>query len=134
MIYCFYAFASSKPQLLALLLFFPVGTTVDGVRCVQESDNGTTGCSLTDLTPTDASKQCAIREFVNFLPIPNGVVCYNRTTTLEAVYICHDGFYQNGTATRVCQNDGRWSGSIPECLQDPDKEGINSCLGSNCSY
>ena len=42
------------------------------------------GC---DLTPTDAVRQCADEGFVNTLPIPSGVVCYNRTTAgSEAVY------------------------------------------------
>ena len=58
---------------------------------------------MTDLTPTDAVRQCTDRGFVNTLPIPSGVVCYSQTTTgSEAVYICDDGFHQNGAATRVC--------------------------------
>jgi len=79
----------------------------------------TAGCSLTDLTPTDAVRQCADRGFANTQPIPSGMVCYNRTTTgSEAVYICDEGFHQDGTATRVCQSDGVWNGSIPQCLPD----------------
>ena len=79
----------------------------------------TAGCSLTDLTPTDAVRQCADGGFANTLPIPSGMVCYNRTTTgSEAVYICDEGFHQDGTATRVCQSDGVWNGSIPQCLPD----------------
>ena len=86
----------------------------------------TTGCSSTDLTPIDAVGLCADREFVNILPIPSGVVCYNRTTAgSEAVYICNDGFHQNGTSTRVCQKDDIWNGSIPQCFSDQRKqEGI----------
>ena len=77
----------------------------------------TTGCSLTDLTPTGAVRQCADRGFVNTLPIPSGVVCYNRSTAgSEAAYVCDDGFHQNGAATRVCQSGGVWNGSIPQCL------------------
>ena len=61
-----------------------------------------TGCPLTDLTSTDAVSQCADRGFANTLPIPSGVVCYNRTTTgSEAVYICDEGFHQDG-AQRGC--------------------------------
>ena len=75
-----------------------------------------TECSLTDLTPTDAIKQCA--------NIPNGVVCYNRTTAgSEAVYSCDDGFYQDGATARVCQTDGVWNGSIPHCFPDPEQDG-----------
>ena len=79
----------------------------------------TPGCSLTDLTSTDAVRDCADRGFTNTLPIPSGVVCYNRTTTgSEAVYICDDGFHQDGAATRVCQSGGVWNGNIPQCLPD----------------
>ena len=74
----------------------------------------TTGCSSTDLTPTD--RWCADRGFGNTLPIPSGVVCYNRTTAgSEALYICEDGFHQDDAVTRVCQSNGVWNGSIPQC-------------------
>ena len=74
---------------------------------------------MTDLTPTDAVRQCTDRGFVNTLPIPSGVVCYSQTTTgSEAVYICDDSFRQNDAVTRVCQSDGAWNGSTPQCLPD----------------
>ena len=101
--------------------------TVIGLKCAcsmhfakcTSAWYSTPGCSLTDLTPTDAVRQCADRGLVNTLPIPSGVVCYNRTTVgSEAVYICDEGFHQNGAATRVCQSDGVWNGSIPQCLPD----------------
>ena len=81
---------------------------------------------MTDLTPTDAVRQCPDRGFANTLPIPSGVVCYNRTTTgSEVVYICDDGFHQDGAATRVCQSGGLWNGSTPQCLPDQDgQDGI----------
>ena len=70
-------------------------------------------CSLTDLTPDNAVRHCVDRGFVNTLPTPSGVVCYNRTTTgSEAVYICEDGFHQDGAEMRVCQSGGVWNGSI----------------------
>ena len=88
----------------------------------------TTGCSLTDLTPTDAVRICEDRGFANTLPIASGVVCYSRTTAgSEAVYIC-DGFHRDGTATRVCQSDGVWNGSIPQCTSDPGQDGIAKCF------
>ena len=85
-------------------------------------DNLYTGCSFTDLTPTDAVKQCA--------NIPNGVVCYSRNTAgSEAVYICDDGFHQDGAATRVCQSDGAWNSSTPRCLTVPGgQDGIMSSM------
>jgi len=46
------------------------------------------GCTLTDLTPTDAVGLCADSGFANTLPISNGVVCFSRTAARsEAVYI-----------------------------------------------
>ena len=77
------------------------------------------GCTLTDLTPTDVVGVCADRGFANTLPISNGVVCFSRTTAgSEVVYVCDDGFHQDGVATRVCQSDGVWNGSIPQCISD----------------
>ena len=74
---------------------------------------------MTDLTPTDAVRQCTDRGFASTLPIPSGVVCYSQTTTgSEAVYICDDSFRQNDTVTRVCQSGGVWNGSTPQCLPD----------------
>ena len=59
-------------------------------------------------------------QFRSSLPICNGVVCYNRATVMsEAIYICDDNFYLMGNATRVCQNDGNWNGSIPHCILSP---------------
>lgn len=86
------------------------------MKCVLESsllDNGSAGYSSTDLTPTDASRQCTDRKFVNTLPIPNGVVCYNSTNAgSEAVYICDDDFNLDGATAGVCQNDGEWNYSL----------------------
>ena len=81
---------------------------------------------MTDLTPNDTVRQCTDRGFVNTLPIPSGVVCYNRTTTgSEAVYICDNGFHQNGAAAKVCQSSGVWNGSASQCLPDQDgQDGI----------
>ena len=74
------------------------------------------GCTLTDLTPHVVGL-CADRGFANSLPISNGVVCFSRTTAgSEVVYICDDGFHQDGEATRVCQSDGVWNGSAPQCI------------------
>ena len=82
---------------------------------------------MTDLTPTDAVRQCADRGFPNTLPTPSGVACYDRTTTgSEAVYICDNGFHQDGAATRVCQSGGVWNGSIPQCL--PDSHGQDGII------
>ena len=72
------------------------------------------------LTSADAMRHCADRGFANTITTPSGVLCFSRTTAgSEAVYICDDGFHQNGTATRACQRDGVWNGSTPQCLPDP---------------
>jgi len=77
------------------------------------------GCTLTDLTSTDAVRLCAYRGFANTLPISNGVVCFSRTAARsEAVYICDDGFHQDGVATRVCQSNGVWNGSTPQYISN----------------
>ena len=93
------------------------------------------GCFLTDLTSVD--RVCPDRGFINTLPIPSGVVCYNRTTAgSEAVYICDDGFHQNGAAMRACQSGGVWNGSIPQCLPDQGQDGTTSSVpvpGTNYS-
>ena len=78
---------------------------------------------MTDLGNTTRSEtvnpRCADRGFVSSSSISGGVVCYNRTTGgSTAVYICNDGFVlmEGGKATRVCQSDGNWSGSTPQCI------------------
>ena len=86
---------------------------------------------MNDLTLTNTVGQCADRGFTNTVTIPSGMVCHSRTTAgSEAVYICDDGFHQDGAATRVCQSDGVWNGSIPQCLPDQDgRDGITCvCL------
>jgi len=61
--------------------------------------------------------RCVERLFMNSSSIINGVVCYNGTTAMsEAVYICDDNSSLIGEATRHCQNDGMWNGSIPQCI------------------
>ena len=101
----------------------------------------TTDCSSIDLTPTDGVRQCTDRGFGNMMTIPSGMVCYNRTTAgSEAVYICDDGFHQDGAATRVCQSGGVWNGTIPQCLPDPGgQDGITYvsicyCLGIDFQF
>ena len=60
------------------------------------------------------------RRFGASSSISGGVVCYNGTSSLsEAVYICNETFHLMGGATRVCQNDGNWNGSVPQCILSP---------------
>ena len=88
-----------------------------------------TGCSWTDLAPNDAVRQCTERGFDNTFPIPNGVVCYSQTTAgSEAVYICDEGFHNNGAATRVCQSDSAWNGSMSQCSSNLEEQGGRSVV------
>jgi len=73
------------------------------------------------------STRCADRGLTNNLFISGGVVCYNGTTIGSiAVYICNDGFVllEGDEATRVCQSDANWNGSIPQCT--PEEPGMYS--------
>lgn len=81
------------------------------------------GCNKADLIDqgrTLNTASCAQRGFANSSSISDGVVCYNGATGgTRAVYICNDGFRLVGNeATRVCQNDGNWNGSIPQCFSE----------------
>ena len=54
--------------------------------------------------------------YASSVEIPNGVVCYNGSSTgAEAVYFCNDGYQLEGEGRRVCQSDGLWNGSVPTC-------------------
>ena len=62
---------------------------------------------------------------MNSSSISDGVVCYNGTTEgSRAVYICNDGYnlMEGNEATRICQSDGNWNGSIPQCI--PGRPGV----------
>lgn len=80
------------------------------------------GCNEADLIGTLNTASCADRGFVKSSYISGGVVCYNGTTEgSRAVYICNDGFVLMGNeATRICQSDGNWNGSMSHCfLEEP---------------
>ena len=88
------------------------------------------GCNEADLTDDNGTVntgRCAGRGFVNSLTISDGVVCYNGTTAGSmAIYICNDGFALVGGEPRVCQSDGMWNGSIPQCIPEDS--------GTYCSH
>ena len=47
----------------------------------------------------------------------NGAVSVvNTTLGSMANYTCNRGFDISGDVTRVCQQEGEWSGSIPKCI------------------
>ena len=63
--------------------------------------------------------RCTERGFVSSSSISGGVVCYNGTTEgSRAVYTCTGGYNLVGNEARVCQSDGIWSGSTPQCVQE----------------
>ena len=80
------------------------------------------GCTETDLSNQGGmvnTARCAERGFVNSSSISGGVVCYSTSTAgSKAVYICDDDFLlmEGDEVTRVCQKDGIWNGSIPQCI------------------
>ena len=80
------------------------------------------GCyeaDLIDQSWTANAEQCTDSTIVSSSSISGGVVCYNGTTEgSRAVYICNDGFVLmvDNEDTRVCQSDGMWNGSIPQCI------------------
>ena len=47
----------------------------------------------------------------------NGYVDTSVGTSIGDVarYSCDTGYILNGTAERICQADGQWSGSVPTC-------------------
>ena len=65
---------------------------------------------------------------MNSSSISNGVVCYNGTTEWSrAVYVCNGGYnlMEGNEATRVCQSDGNWNGSIPKCIPGTQSVAVN---------
>ena len=59
----------------------------------------------------------------NKASISGGAVCYNETSAgSKAVYVCNGGLVLMGNKTRVCQRDGHWNGSIPQCI--PEEGGM----------
>lgn len=101
------------------------------VGCMFPSKVRRTECNVTDLGITTRSEtldsRCVDRGFVSGSSISGGVVCYNGTTDgSTAVYICNDGFVlmEVDKATRICQSDGNWSGSTPQCIP---QEGGGMC-------
>ena len=91
-------------------------------------------CNVANLIDQDGTLNtatCADKGFVNSSSISGGVVCYNGAISgSRADYICNDGFVLVGNkATRVCQSDGNWNGSIPQC--SPEELGMYVCLFSS---
>ena len=106
-------------------------TSSDAILCMTFC----TGCSLADLTSTDTIRHCADRGFAKTMPMHTQcVVCYSRTNAgSEAVYVCDEGFQQNGAATRVCQSDGVCNGSILQCMPNLENQGTTSVSVHYCS-
>lgn len=80
---------------------------------------------MTDLgiTTSDGTvdPKCTNRGSSDSSSFSEGVICYNGSTVEStAIYICDDGFVLVGNEARVCQIDGNWNGSIPQCVsEDP---------------
>ena len=56
--------------------------------------------------------------FAGSVQIPAGRACYNGTTVgsiAEYACNCPSQYELDGDSTRVCQNDGTWTGTVPQC-------------------
>ena len=85
------------------------------------------GCNVTDLGITTQSgtmdSRCTDIGFLSGSSTSGGVVCYNRSTEGSmAVYYCNDDFILMGNKARVCQSDGNWNSSTPQC--NPEEAGM----------
>ena len=61
--------------------------------------------------------------------ILNGGVSFNSTTEgSEVIYTCDAGYELKGENTRMCQSDGTWSGTEPQC------EGIHNSQLHNSNW
>ena len=80
---------------------------------------------MTDLgnaTQTELLNEC--RSSLSSASISGGVICLNGTTVgSKAVYICNNGYNLMGNEARVCQRDGSWNGSKPQCM--PQEGGMH---------
>ncbi len=45
----------------------------------------------------------------------NGIVIGNSTFGSEVTYVCDQGYTISGNDSRVCQSNGEWNGTAPEC-------------------
>ena len=63
--------------------------------------------------------------------ISNGGVTYTSLAlnSGRATYQCDEGFSVSDDNTRECQGDGRWSGTVPTCLEEG---GIGICIRKDC--
>ena len=60
-------------------------------------------------------RSTVLREKVN-LTIQNGFIEYTETSIgAVATYQCKEGYLLVGNPQRICQSNGHWNGSIPEC-------------------
>ena len=76
------------------------------------------GCALADLgvVGTTADERC-VGLLRNSAQFPGGVVCYSGVTPGSlTVYICNFSYHLEGPSLRECQNNGNWSGFVPQCV------------------
>lgn len=59
----------------------------------------------------------------------NGRVIISGTTVYStATYQCDSGYSISGTFTRVCRNNGEWSGTAPTCKRESRQSSSTSAL------
>ena len=76
-------------------------------------------CPASELGKVDANlNQNCPGDSAGSVRISAGRACYTGTAPgATAEYDCNCPQYRlEGTRTRICQNDGTWSGTVPQCL------------------
>jgi len=80
--------------------------------------NVLTGCTHEDLGVVDAIPDEHCPGLQNSAQFSGGVVCYSGLSPGSvAVYVCNSTHHLEGSRFRICQSNGNWSGSAPQCVE-----------------
>ena len=119
-LHCFHVTAANGTFTVVMKRIFNVPSIA-----TNTSSSVTVSCSPTDLSyrtvldPRSSNMvMCGVKSFYP-LGIKNGIVCYNGTDVgAIAVYSCLGCHFRESsyeTFIRMCKEDGKWSGTIPQC-------------------
>ncbi|XP_019637817.1 PREDICTED: sushi, von Willebrand factor type A, EGF and pentraxin domain-containing protein 1-like [Branchiostoma belcheri] len=90
-------------------------------RCLQEGkwDGSKAKCLV---------KKCdALPMVVNATVSPSSCVSEAQKFDTACQFTCQDGYRMDGTANRVCQEDGSWSNRQPSCIDDQSPRLVIGC-------